>query len=203
MIFDVWHCDECALVARATPRPTPNIRGNGHGSAGLHGNGEGVMPPAAVPIPRLRGSQEDEMAGEKAIADYIDEAEAKRARLVPALPRSPTTLPPEEPGDDRGLRYNEDKPRHSLISAWAMRGLAAVLTFGAKRYAEHNWRKGLSWAETIDSLERHLEAFKRCEDLDDGPKGSGLPHIDHVLCNAMFLSEFFHLKRGTDDRWRP
>lgn len=119
---------------------------------------------------------------------------------------------PEEAKKQRettGLRYNEDKPRLSLVSPWALEGLAAVLTYGEKKYTTetqsgaHNWRKGLSWMETIDSLERHLIDFKKGIDTDDGPKGSGLPHIDLLACNAMFLSEFQKLGRGTDDRWKP
>lgn len=125
-----------------------------------------------------------------------------------------------------GIRYNKGKTRHALISPWAMEGLAKVLTYGEKKHTHYgectchranelhaddceakqlqsgadNWRKGLSWRETIDSLKRHLTEIEKCNDIDEE---SGLPHIDLLQCNAMFLSEFFHLKRGTDDRWRP
>lgn len=115
----------------------------------------------------------------------------------------------DEKTSERGLRYNAGKPRHALISAWAMEGLALVLTKGAVKYTtaessgDHNWRKGLSWQDTIDSLKRHLNAFERGIDIDDGPEGSGLPHIDLLMCNAMFLSEFQKLARGKDDRWKP
>lgn len=127
----------------------------------------------------------DDMAGEKSIADYMDAAE-ERMR--------------QKRAESKGLRSNEGKPRFSLISPWAMEGLARVLTHGAQKYADHNWRKGLSWQETIDSLKRHLAAFERGEDID--PE-SGLPHVDHITCNATFLSEFQKLGRGTDDRWKP
>lgn len=109
-------------------------------------------------------------------------------------------------GEQTGLRYNKGKPRHSLISPWAMEGLAKVLTYGEKKHTTpeasgaDNWRKGLSWRETIDSLKRHLTELEKGNDIDEESK---LPHIDLLQCNAMFLSEFFHLKRGTDDRWRP
>lgn len=99
-----------------------------------------------------------------------------------------------------GQRDNSGKPRLDLISPWALEGLAQILTYGANKYAEHNWRAGLSWSQTVASLMRHLVAFMRGEDMD--PE-SGLPHIDHVLCNAMFLSEFQKLNRGVDDRWKP
>lgn len=99
----------------------------------------------------------------------------------------------------KGDRYNEGKPRMSLVSPYAHEGLARVLTYGAKKYAAWNWTKGLSWGETIDSLERHLAEFKKGVWLD--PE-SGLPHIDHALCNAMFLSHFEKTETGIDDRWK-
>lgn len=100
-----------------------------------------------------------------------------------------------------GYRSNSGKLRLSLISPWAQEGLARVLTFGAQKYAAHNWAKGLSFSETIDSLERHLAALKRGEDIDPESK---LPHVDHIQCNAMFLSHYMALPeyRAFDDRWK-
>ena len=100
---------------------------------------------------------------------------------------------------DLGFRFNAGKLRLSLSSPWADEGLAAVLTYGANKYAAHNYRKGLSWSETLDSLKRHLSAFIKGEDID--PE-SGLPHIDHIACNAHFLSHFQKLGSGVDDRWK-
>ncbi len=67
---------------------------------------------------------------------------------------------------------------------------------------EWNWAKGLSWLETVDSLQRHLTAFLKGEELDNGPGGTGLPHIDHVAWNAHALSHFQKTQTGTDDRWK-
>ena len=87
----------------------------------------------------------------------------------------------------KGLRFNNGKARFDLIDADASHGLARVLTFGATKYSPNNWRNGLSFTETIGSLERHVAAIKRGELID--PE-SGEQHIDHVQCNAMFLSFF-------------
>lgn len=123
-----------------------------------------------------------------------------RIKRPEGLPRSPTVIYPTMHPPENGLRSNAGKPRHELISPWAMGGLAAVLTFGATRYSKNNWRKGLSWAETLGSLKRHIAEFEKGIDTDPD---SGLPHIDHALCNVVFLSEFQKLNRGTDDRWKP
>lgn len=99
-----------------------------------------------------------------------------------------------------GLRYNEGKPRFDLIDPTAMRMLAEVLTYGANKYAAHNWRTGLPYSNCIASLGRHFQAFMAGEDKD--PE-SGLPHIGHILCNAMFLGYFSVHRTDLDDRWRP
>ena len=101
-----------------------------------------------------------------------------------------------------GLRYNEGKPEISMVleARAALEGVSRVLTHGRKKYTRGNWRKGLKQTEIVDSMARHLAAFMSGETHDTGPKGSGLPHVDHILCNALFLSEMFHTRPDLDDR---
>lgn len=103
----------------------------------------------------------------------------------------------------RADRYNSGKVMMELLDFDALQGLAQVLTFGAQKYAAHNWRKGLPVEETLGSMLRHIAAIQRGEDID--PE-SGLPHIDHVGCNWMFLSNYFkhpELYKNFDNRWKP
>lgn len=97
------------------------------------------------------------------------------------------------------VKHDAGKPQLDLLPALAVFGVGDVLTYGAKKYAAHNWRKGLAWSRLTAAALRHLLAFMRGEDID--PE-SGLPHIDHALCCLMFLSEFQKTGGGTDDRWR-
>lgn len=91
---------------------------------------------------------------------------------------------------DEGERHNEGKLPIHLASTYAYEGMLKVLHVAAQgEYSEWNWAKGLDIAECIDSLERHIMALKRGEFID--PK-SGLPHVDHMQCNTMFLSHFHH-----------
>ena len=98
------------------------------------------------------------------------------------------------------LRHNVGKVPLSLLSPVALAGTARVLAFGAKKYSAHNWRngEGLDTEEIIDSALRHLFLALAGEDLD---AESGLPHIDHVAANIMFLQEQFHTGRGRDKRF--
>lgn len=101
---------------------------------------------------------------------------------------------------EAGVKNDGAKPRMDLLDPLALEGLAAVLTFGAQKYAAHNWRKGIANTRLIAALLRHLFAIMRGEDND--PE-SGLPHIDHVGCCWMFLSNNMKVRPEMDDRWRP
>ena len=95
------------------------------------------------------------------------------------------------------MRSDTGKPRLDLLSPVAMEGTAQILTFGAVKYSPGNWKKGMAWSRCIASLMRHLFKFMSGEDFD---KESGLPHIDHVACNVMFLQEYFRTHQELDDR---
>lgn len=101
---------------------------------------------------------------------------------------------------DTGVKHDEGKLPMSLIPVEAKRGLAAVLAHGAKKYARHNWRKGMAWSRVIDAAYRHLDAVNAGEDVD--PEFGQL-HVDHLQACAAFLSTYFHTGTGTDDRYKP
>lgn len=96
-----------------------------------------------------------------------------------------------------GKRYNTGKTKWGLLSWPAVNQLVAVLEFGAKKYDSWNWSKGLSWSECFESLQRHAIAWYQGEDKD--PE-TGLSHMAHVMCNAMFLTHFVLFGSGRDDR---
>ena len=98
----------------------------------------------------------------------------------------------------QGTKYDADKPRMDLIDPDAITGLASVLTFGAQKYAAHNWRQGISNSRLIAAMLRHLFAIMRGEYIDTESK---LPHIDHVGCCWMFLSNNMKNRPDMDDGW--
>lgn len=99
--------------------------------------------------------------------------------------------------EEKGLKYDNDKLRYDLTQYDAMKGLIEILTFGATKYADRNWEKGIKWSRIIASLKRHLAAIERGEDYD--PE-SGKLHADHVQCNAHFLAAYFRTFPQGDDR---
>src|SRR5437773_5945784 len=86
-----------------------------------------------------------------------------------------------------GLRFNEGKLRWSLVNYKALEPMIRVLMYGAEKYDDHNWEKGLDKKEILECLQRHLAALMDGETHDEESK---LHHIGHIMCNAMFYSYF-------------
>lgn len=99
-----------------------------------------------------------------------------------------------------GVKHDEGKAPLDLLDPLALEGLAGVLAFGARKYAAHNWRGGISWSRLLAALLRHTFAIIRGEYVD--PE-SGLPHIDHVGCCWMFLSHFMKTRKDLNDLYKP
>lgn len=98
-----------------------------------------------------------------------------------------------------GTKYDQGKLPYELLDGVALDGIAAVLAFGAKKYAAHNWRGGISYSRLLGAALRHTFAIVRGEDLD--PE-SGLPHVDHLGCCWMFLSNMMKTRPDLDDRFK-
>jgi hypothetical protein len=77
--------------------------------------------------------------------------------------------------------------------------MGEVLAYGAKKYAEHNYLKGMAWTRLIGAALRHCFSWLRGEDID--PE-SGLPHLSHALASIAMLIETIDRKKGTDDRYK-
>ena len=98
------------------------------------------------------------------------------------------------------IKHDQDKLPLHLLSTEALNQTAAVLAFGAQKYAEHNWRAGFTWSRPLSAAMRHITAFNAGEDKD--PE-SGLSHLAHAACCIMFLLEFEKTHKHLDDRYKP
>lgn len=113
----------------------------------------------------------------------------------------PPPIPPQH-GMPRahGMKFDNDKPRTELLMKGMPRALlevAKVLTHGAEKYDAHNWK-------LVDRGEdRYWGAKSRHELLrasgEDFDTDSGLLHLAHEACNALFLLELELVKRAERD----
>ncbi len=88
---------------------------------------------------------------------------------------------------DKGTKHDSGKVRMDLIPLESLKGLAKVLEHGASKYGENNWQLGLDKSRLLAAALRHISAFQAGTLVDEE---SGLFHIDHALCNLIFLSHF-------------
>ena len=100
--------------------------------------------------------------------------------------------------DVGGMKFDQDKTEYHYLSPIALEKLSQVLTFGAKKYEAHNWRKGFKWSRLISACFRHLYAWMSGDTYD---KETGLSHLAHAMCCLMFLLEFEDTHKELDDRY--
>lgn len=115
-----------------------------------------------------------------------------------ALERETAKIEKATAKDEPGLKFDAGKIRTDLLPVEALEGISGVLTYGAEKYGERNWEKGMSWGRCYGACLRHLFAWWRGEEVD--PE-TGLSHLDHAACCLLFLSTFVKRKVTTfDDR---
>jgi hypothetical protein len=110
-----------------------------------------------------------------------------------------STVDPDILRAPTGIKHDSGKARMSLLDSSWLLGVAEVLGFGEKKYAAHNWRKGLSVSRLMDAAARHQAAFNDGEDLD--PE-SGKSHLYHASCCLMFASWMIKNRPDLDDRYK-
>lgn len=102
-------------------------------------------------------------------------------------------------GGEKGVKDE----RHDLVPRKALGAIARVFGFGAKKYADHNWRKKYEWGKSIAALQRHIDAFVDGETYDEE---SGQPHLAHAGFHILVLLTWLEedgegVDNPMDDRW--
>lgn len=94
--------------------------------------------------------------------------------------------PPEEKEEkkEEGRKDDAGKLRYDLIPALALKEVVAVLTHGANKYGDENWKKLKdSQRRYMAASMRHGEAVRQGELFDNE---TGLHHLAHRICSDMF-----------------
>ena len=86
------------------------------------------------------------------------------------------------------VKYDNGKPRWSLLPFKAVSEIVKVLTYGANKYSDNNWHEVVKAPDGADryfsAMLRHLTAWREGEKAD--PE-SGLSHLAHAGCCLIFL----------------
>ena len=90
------------------------------------------------------------------------------------------------------------KPEYDLLPLELFSGVNKILKYGSEKYGLNNWKKpDFVMSRAYNALFRHMIAFWNVEDFD---KESGLLHIDHAMCNLLFLKYHYLITPGSDNR---
>ena len=98
-----------------------------------------------------------------------------------------------------GTKHDGDKIRMELIPPELNIGVGDILTFGAQKYADRNWEKGMAWSRVYGALLRHLTSWFNPFESDLDPE-TGKSHLWHAGCCIAFLIAYEARGTGTDDR---
>lgn len=106
-----------------------------------------------------------------------------------------------------GRKDDTEKVRIELVPSEMVFAIATVLTFGALKYGDRNWEKGMSWSRVFGALMRHMWCWWAGKgpttknfafgELDDETSYS---HLWHASCCLTFLVTYEERGIGTDDR---
>lgn len=125
-------------------------------------------------------------------------------------------------GGKKGVKLE----RYDLIPTTPLSLLAEHFGKGARKYDDHQWRKGYEWSKSYSALNRHLVAFWSGKDYDvcsEDPEGcsyltengeefqpleddtcynhTGSHHLAAVAWHAFVLMEFVERFPNYDDRY--
>ena len=95
--------------------------------------------------------------------------------------------------DSQGLKK---LPLH-LLPYDAITAIANVLWYGARKYEERNWEKGMAWSDVYGGVMRHLFSWWNKEGPDPETNFS---HLWHAGCGLLFLITYEIRGLGKDDR---
>lgn len=96
-----------------------------------------------------------------------------------------------------GTKKDDGKVRMDLLPPELLFAVSDILKFGAEKYADRNWEKGMKWGRVYGALMRHMWAWWGGEQND--PE-TGKSHLWHAATNIAFLIAYEQRKVGEDDR---
>lgn len=89
------------------------------------------------------------------------------------------------PGQEQGRKHDTGKPRYDLMPVHAEAEMVDVLTFGADKYGDENWRN-VKKERYIAAAGRHRAAYRMGQTHD--PE-TGKHHLAHAMCCDAFVIE--------------
>ncbi len=91
------------------------------------------------------------------------------------------------------VRQRLDNVRFDLVSPQGLRRLAETYAYGAQKYDDHNWRKGMPFSSLMNHLVTHIYAYLAGDRSED--------HLAHSAWGLFALMEFEETRPELNDLW--
>lgn len=113
-----------------------------------------------------------------------------------------------EPQDttDYTIKHDQNKHKLSQFPREAMEAVVEVMEYGARKYGKGTWSR-VEAQRYVDAAARHLYAM---QDIDENGKEfinfskvddeSGLEHLYHLACNAVYAVALYKRGKGNETR---
>lgn len=96
-----------------------------------------------------------------------------------------------------GTKFDQDKNRMELYPAFSFEAVSLVFTYGAKKYGDFNWEKGIPYLRLYGAVLRHLLAWRKGDNKD--PE-TGYSHLWHAGAGINMLIWMEKFRTDLDNR---
>ncbi len=97
-----------------------------------------------------------------------------------------------------GLKFDNSKPDMTDIPLEAMWQMGAAFTYGQKKYAKNNYRKGMKVSRQLAAAVRHI--YQHLSGETNDPE-SGVTHLGHALASIAMATYTLKHHPSLDDRF--
>ena len=96
----------------------------------------------------------------------------------------------------KAKKHDQEKPRYSTVPIAALNDVIKSFTYGAQKYDDYNYSKGMNHSRYLNAAMRHINAYWMGEDMDE----SGNTHLANAVASLLMLMDSKITGVGTDDR---
>lgn len=90
----------------------------------------------------------------------------------------------EKKSEPTGVKFDDGKLRWDLLPYPALSEVTSVFTYGAKKYGDRNWEKGIARNRLFAACMRHLVAYLENPEWPVDEE-SGELHLAHAAANLL------------------